>query len=144
VDYSKNGLSLTEQFEGCQHLAYKDVGGVPTIGFGHTLGVKMGDFCSHEQALAWLQQDIQKAVNAVNTMVLVPLTQGEFDALVDFVFNAGAGAFEKSTMRRLLNAGDHHGAAEQFERWCHCNGKVVAGLLRRRLAEKAAFEGAGA
>jgi lysozyme len=138
MEYSKNGLALTEQFEGCEHLAYKDVGGVWTIGYGHTgPDVQPGLTCSHEQAEAWLLADVEKAANAVNTMVRVPLTQGEFDALCDFVFNAGAAAFHGSRMLALLNQGDYTAAAEQFERWCHCDGKVVAGLLRRRQAEKA-------
>jgi len=145
VDYSKNGLALTEQFEGCEHLAYKDIGGVLTIGYGHCgHDVRPGMICSHEQAEAWLLQDVQKAVNAINTMVRVPLTQGQFDSCVDLAFNIGAGAFEKSTLLRKLNAGDMDGAAREFERWSRCAGKVVAGLLRRRLAEKASFEGAGA
>ena len=65
----------------------------------------------------------------------VPLTQGEFDALTDFVFNCGCGAFAGSTMLRLLNAGDYQSAAGQFDLWDHAGGQVVAGLLRRREAE---------
>ena len=139
--YSHTGLHLTEQFEGCRLTAYQDQGGVPTIGYGHTFGVALGDTCTQEQAEEWLQEDIGAAVDVVNRFVKVPLTQSEFDALVDFEFNLGAGSLRDSTLLRLLNAGDHAGAAEQFERWDKCNGQVVAGLLRRRLAEEAEFKG---
>lgn len=141
MTYSRNGLSLTESFEGCRLTAYQDSGGIWTCGYGHTAGVNASTACTQEQAEIWLQEDVQAAVNAVNKYVTTPLTQGEFDALVDFTFNLGAGSLRGSTLLRLLNAGDHAGAAEQFERWDKCNGQVVAGLLRRRLAEEAEFKG---
>lgn len=140
MTYSKDGLHLTEQFEGCRLVAYPDQGGVPTIGYGHTFNVSLGDTCTQEQAEAWLQEDIGAAVDVVNRFVKVPLTQGEFDALVDFEFNLGAKSLRDSTLLRLLNAGNYAGASEQFERWDKCNGQVVAGLLRRRLAEEAEFK----
>lgn len=139
MQYSKEGLSLTETFESCRLIAYPDIKGVPTIGWGHTQNVKLGDTCTQAQADAWLLQDVQHAVTTVNTLVKTPLTQHEFDALVDFVFNCGTGNFASSTMLKLLNAGDHDGAAHQFERWDHAGGQVVAGLLRRRRAEETEF-----
>ena len=140
MQYSSNGLHLTEQFEGCQCLAYKDQGGVLTIGYGHTgPDVLPGMFISHEQAEAFLMQDIQHAADTVNRLVKVPLTQSEFDALTDFVFNCGSGNFLKSTLLGLLNRGDFAGAALEFDKWDKCNGQVVAGLLRRRQAETAEF-----
>jgi lysozyme len=92
------------------------------------------------QAAGWLRADAQEAVDAVNRLVTVPLNQSQFDALVDFVFNLGAGAFSTSTLLRLLNGGDYAGAAGQFGRWNKDNGKVVAGLTRRRAAEAKLFE----
>lgn len=139
MNYSRNGLHLTEQFEGCQCVAYKDSGGIPTIGYGHTQGVKMGMSCTIDQAEAWLMQDIQSAAATVNKLVRVPLTQGEFDALTDFVFNAGSGNFLHSTLLTLLNKEDFQGAANEFEKWDKCAGQVVSGLLRRRQAEAAEF-----
>ena len=139
MEYSGNGLHLTEQFEGCKLKAYKDSGGVWTCGYGHTDGVGPSTVCTLALAEQWLQEDIQSAVNTVNHLVKVTLTQGEFDALVDFVFNEGAGHFESSTMLDLLNAGSYQAAAGQFERWDMCAGQVVAGLLRRRQAEKTEF-----
>jgi lysozyme len=95
--------------------------------------------CTQEQAEAWLLEDIALCEQDVNTHVEVPLTQGEFDALVDFAFNLGCGSLNGSTLLRLLNAGDFHGAAAEFEKWDHAGGKVVAGLLRRRQAERTEF-----
>lgn len=138
--YSKVGLALTEAFEGVRLEAYQDSVGVWTIGHGHTRGVRPGMTCTAEQALQWLIEDTQIAVDAVNDLVDVPLTQDEFDALVDFVFNLGAPALAHSTLLRLLNAGQYHAAAAQFELWDHAGGKVVAGLLRRRRAEEQLFE----
>ncbi len=142
MNYSEAGLELTEQSEGCRLVAYRDSAGVLTIGYGHTRGVVEGMTCTQAQAEAWLREDIHAAIADVNRLVKVPLTQGEFDALVDFDFNLGGGALRGSTLLRLLNDGDHAGAAEQFERWSKAGGHVLAGLLRRRLAEEAEFKGA--
>lgn len=137
MNYSKKGLQLTERFEGCKLFAYQDSGGVWTIAYGHTRGVQAGMTCSPAQAEAWLLEDVAIAERNVNRLVRVPLTQGGYDALVDFEFNTGALA--GSTLLRVLNAGDYTGAAAQFERWIHAGGVVVAGLLRRRKAEAEEF-----
>ncbi len=140
MEYSLDGLHLTESFESCRLQAYLDSAGVPTIGYGHTHGVTLGMSCTQEEAEQWLQQDIQVAAQAVNGMVTVALTQPEFDALVDFTFNLGTGNLQKSTLLRLLNAGDYKGAAAEFEKWDRAGGKVMAGLLRRRQAEEQMFD----
>lgn len=137
--YSKSGLALTEQFENCRLSAYQDQVGVWTIGYGHTKGVKAGDVCTQAQADAWVLEDVQSCVDAVNRAT-VELTQDEFDALVDFAFNLGIGALLKSTLWRKLNAGDYHGAADEFEKWDMAGGKHIAGLLRRRKAEHVVFD----
>ena len=139
MTYSQSGLHLTEQFESCRLTAYLDSKGIPTIGWGHTAGVQLGDTCTQEQADAWLQRDIGWAVGVVNRAVTVAVTQGEFDAVVDLVFNIGSGNFMNSTMLAKLNAKDYNGAAEEFQRWDKSGGQVVAGLLRRRLAEEQEF-----
>ena len=139
--YSGSDLVLTEQFEGCQLNAYQDVVGVWTIGYGHTgPDVSPGSTITQAKAVQLLQQDVASAAACVNQAVIVQLNQDEFDALVDFVFNVGRGAFQGSTMLRDLNSGDFADAAEQFDKWDHAGGKVVAGLLRRREAEQALFE----
>ena len=137
--YSKAGIQLTERFEGCRLAAYPDTGGVWTIGYGHTHGVHPGMTCTLEQAEAWLREDIQAAADAVNRLVKISLKQTEFDALVDFVFNLGAGAFARSTMLKDINAGNFAAAALQFPLWDRDAGRVLAGLLHRRLAEEAEF-----
>jgi lysozyme len=139
VNYSKQGITLTESFEGVRLTAYQDSVGRWTIGYGHTAGVQPGDVCTQEQADEWLQEDMAWAERVVNALVTIPLSQGEFDALVDFTFNLGSGSLQHSTLLSLVNAGDFEAAALEFEKWDHAGGVVVAGLLRRRQAEEAEF-----
>ena len=139
MTYSKSGLQLTEQFEGFKSVAYQDQVGVWTIGYGHTRGVCAGMTCTDEQAEAWLLEDISIAEADVNRVVTSTITQGEFDALVDFAFNLGNGSLNNSTLLKLVNAGEFDEAAKQFPRWDMAGGHEVAGLLRRRLAEQAEF-----
>lgn len=131
------GEALIKSFEDLRLRAYPDTGGVPTIGWGHTRGVKLGDTCSIEQARAWFVEDAAEAENDVLRLVRVPLAQHEFDALVSFQFNTGA--LGKSTLLRRLNAGDRAAAADQFLRWVYDDGVKLAGLVRRRTAERALF-----
>jgi lysozyme len=140
LTYSVKGMAITEMFEGCRLVAYQDQVGVWTIGYGHTgPDVTPGLTITLAQAQALLGRDVSSAAACVNNSVLVKLTQEEFDALVDFVFNVGAGAFKGSSLLRDLNAGDFAGAAAQFELWDHAGGVVNPGLLRRRQAEAALF-----
>lgn len=140
--YSNNGLALTEQFEGCRLSAYQDQVGVWTIGYGHTgPGVGPGLTITQDQANALLLSDIAAAASYVNQTVTVPIQQNQFDALVDFAFNLGRAALGNSTLLRLVNAGNFAGAEAQFPLWDHAGGQVVAGLLRRRQAEAAMFQG---
>jgi lysozyme len=141
LTYSRNGLALTEQYEGCRLTAYQDQVGVWTIGYGHTgADVTPGLTITQAEAEALLAKDVLAAARCVNTLVKLPLTQGEFDALVDFVFNLGPGNFLRSTLLTALNAGDLAKAAAQFECWDRAGGVVVAGLLRRRKAELGLFQ----
>ena len=141
---SQSGLDFIADHEGLELVAYPDpgTGGEPwTIGVGHTGGVKPGDTCTKHEALQWLAEDVETAEKAVLRMVDVPLSQNQFDALVSFVFNCGAGNFEKSTLLRLLNDLDYDGASEQFQRWNRAAGREMAGLTKRRHAEAALFDG---
>lgn len=131
--------ALIREFEGCFLQAYRCPAGIPTIGVGHTRGVKMGDNCSVQQADVWLTEDLQDAEAAVNTLVKVPLAQEQFDALVSFTFNLGRAALAESTLLILVNKRSYKAAAEQFDRWVYAKGKKLAGLVRRRAAEKALF-----
>ena len=141
----KNGLHLTENFEGLRLTAYPDPAthGDPwTIGYGHTgAEVHQGMTITQEQAEEFLMQDVQKAVQTVNLKIHTDLTQNEFDALVDFVFNCGAGNFAGSTLLKKINAGDMEGAALEFQKWDKAAGHVMAGLVRRRQAETDLFKG---
>ena len=135
-------IALTGRFEGCQLSAYRDVAGVPTIGFGHTASVRMGDVCTQAQADEWLEAELDDASAQVQALVSVPLTQGQLDALSDFVYNLGAGRLRDSTLLRLLNAGDYNAAAAQFQFWVMADGQPQPGLKVRRAANRAVFEGA--
>jgi len=136
MQYSKQGLALTEGFESCRLTAYQDVKGVWTIGYGHTgSDVTEGLTWTQDQADTALVCDTQHAVNTVNRLVTIELSQTAFDALVDFVFNVGSGNFAGSTMLKLINSGNLDAAAEEFSKWDHASGQVISGLLRRREAE---------
>lgn len=142
LNISERGLSLIKEFEQCRLDAYMPTpDDVPTIGYGHTgIDVQMGLRWTQEQADEALARDVMRFEAGVNEAVTVPLTQNEFDALVCFAFNVGTGAFRSSTLLRLLNAGDYDGAAAQLLRWNKQAGKELAGLTRRRAAERALFE----
>lgn len=136
---SNNGINLVKRFEGLELKAYRDSVGILTIGYGHTHAVKAGDIITGEQADAFLREDLQVAELTVNTNVKVKLTQGQFDALVSFVFNLGSGNFVKSTLIKKLNAGDYAGSADEFGKWVNAGGKKLPGLVKRRAAEGEVF-----
>lgn len=139
--YSGAGLAITEDFEKCRLVPYQDSKGVWTDGWGNTHGViPHGPAISQAKADADLVKNTAEAVYAVNHYVAIQLSQPEFDALVDFTFNVGAGNFANSTLLRKLNRGDLAGAANEFEKWDMSGGQHLAGLMRRRLAEKAEFK----
>lgn len=137
--YSKNGLHLTEGFESFRYVAYQDQGGVWTIAYGHTRGVRPGDCCTKPQGICWLLDDVKIAEIGVNHLVRPQLTQNEFDALVDFTFNLGVEKFAKSTMLVKINWSHFKDAALEFDKWDHIGAKEVAGLFRRREAERHLF-----
>ena len=143
MEYSKDGLHLTERFEGCRLVAYPDPGsgGDPwTIGYGHTgPEVVEGLEITQDQAEQYLVQDIKQAEANVNAVVHVELTQEEFDALVDFAFNCGCRNLDSSTLMKKLNAGDYEGASHEFIKWDMAAGHHMSGLLKRREAETAMF-----
>ena len=139
MEFSDNGLAKTKEFEGLRLNAYRDIGGVWTIGYGHTGNVIPGMTITQAEADDLLRKDVHWAVDCVNRAVTVPVSQNQFDALVDFTFNIGCGAFRNSTLLRRLNAKNYAEAAEEFTRWKFVQGVEVAGLLRRREADKKLF-----
>lgn len=130
-----------KEFEGCRLKSYKDSGGKATIGYGHTRRVYYpGMFITQEQAEELLLEDIEVASAEVsNSTSGLHLTQGQFDACVDFVFNFGSPSFYGSTLLKLIKSGDYIGASKEFGSWNHCNGKILAGLTKRREAERKRF-----
>ena len=142
---SDKGLSLIKSFEGFRAKPYKCPAGVPTIGYGATYypdgrRVTMQDKpVSEADATAMLRSMLASYEAGVSRYVLVPVTQGQFDALVSFAYNLGLSALKSSTLLRLLNLRDYAGAAAQFGRWNRAGGKVLPGLTRRREAERVMF-----
>ena len=131
---SENGAKVLILREGLRLKAYKDTKGIWTIGVGHTgPEVVEGLVITKEKAHELFQKDVAWAEDAVN-LVKVPLTQNQFDALVSFVFNIGAGAWKRSTMLKMLNLGDYVGASKQFDRWV-----IPIEITSRRMSEKAQF-----
>lgn len=133
------GLRLIQNSEGLRLKAYQDSVGVWTIGYGHTADVKPGQTITETEALAFLRADVGWAEAAVEKLVTVPLTPGQFGALVSFVFNLGAGALGESTLLKLLNQGHYEEAAAQFGKWVFAGGKVLEGLVTRRDNERRMF-----
>lgn len=139
MQISQAGIEAIKDYEGVRLKAYDDGVGVWTIGVGHIKGVKPGDSITMDQVDEYLREDLQEAEAAVNSSVKVPLNQGQFDALVSFVFNLGAGAFRGSTLLKKLNAKDYDGAADEILRWNRAGGRVLPGLVKRRISERIMF-----
>jgi len=140
MNISENGINLIKQFEGCKLKAYRCPAGVLTIGYGHTgSDVKEFTIISQGQAEKLLKMDLIIHCNNVAKLVKVPLNQNRFDALVSFEFNVGFGNFSKSTLLKKLNKGDYIGASREFDKWVFANKKKLAGLVKRRQAEKELF-----
>lgn len=137
---STAGIDLIKQFEGLKLKAYLPTpNDVPTIGYGHTRTTLMGTKITKKEATAFLIQDLAWVEKAVNRNVSVPLTQSQFDALCSWVFNLGETNLKSSTMLKVLNKGDYAEAADQMLRWDKQGKKTLAGLRRRRNAERALF-----
>ena len=134
---SQDGLDLIKRFEGFSRTVYVCPAGYPTIGYGHvvksdedfTVGIDA------EQADELLRQDAGIAERAILRLINVPLTDGQFDALVSFTYNLGGGALQRSTLRRKVNRENHTEVPEQFLRWVWAGGRQLKGLIRRRAAE---------
>lgn len=132
-------IDFVKSFEGFKDRAYLCPAGVWTIGFGTTAHVEPGDTVNEMEAEALLYGDLMEAGDAIDDLVDVELNQQQYDALCSFIYNVGREAFRNSTLLKLLNAGNYDGAAAQFQRWNKANGKVLAGLSRRRDQEREMF-----
>jgi lysozyme len=139
---SAAGLVGLTQYEGYTDRAVIPVpGDVPTIGFGTTAGVKMGDKITPPQALERALRDVGKFEASLKQCVTAPLHQYEYDAYVQLAYNIGAGAFCSSTLVRKLNARDYAGACAEISKWNKQGGRELQGLTNRRERERALCEG---
>lgn len=134
------GVALIQGFEECRLMAYRDSGGVYTVGWGST-GPDVVEGTVWTQTFADMRflHDLQWAEKCISHFVTAPLTSNQFSALVSFVYNCGYGTFERSSFPLLLDAGDTEGASKLFPFYDTCKGVVLGGLKRRRAAEQALF-----
>lgn len=137
---SEQGLALIRRSEGFSAQIYLCPAEKPTIGYGHVIraGESYPNGISEAEAEALLAKDVEGTEQAIGRLVMVSLSQNQFDALVAFAYNIGVKAFEKSTLLRLLNEGNS-AAYEQFGRWVYAGGRKLDGLTVRRAAEAALF-----
>lgn len=127
------------EFEGCRLKAYKDAGGVPTIGYGHTHNVRMGDRISSWYAKDLLSEDIAYFSDKVQELG-VTRTEGQLDALVSFAFNVGIERLAESTLLQVIREGGSKSQIKrEFKRWVYADGKKLAGLEKRREWEAKRF-----
>lgn len=137
---SQSGLDAIKKYEGVRYEAYHDAVRIPTICYGSTAGVRMGDTATPQECEDRLRRDATYAGKGVARGVKVGLTQGQYDALVSFVYNVGETQFYRSTLLRKINAGDCWGAGAEFSRWVYAQKKRLPGLVKRRADERKAWE----
>ena len=133
---TQDGIDLIKRFEGFSSTVYICPAGYPTIGYGNL--VRSGESfneISETEAEELLRKDVESAERAVLRLVNLPLTDGQFDALVSFTFNLGSGALQRSTLRRKVNREEHDEVPAQFKRWVWAGGRKLNGLIKRRSAE---------
>ena len=134
---TQNGLALIKQYEGFRAEPYLCPAGYWTIGYGHVIHDPK-DYpysLTNDEALELLSHDVIKAESAVLRLISVPLTNGQFDALVSFTFNLGAGALQRSTLRRKVNRQDHIDIPAELMKWVWAGGRKQKGLIIRRRTE---------
>ena len=125
-------IEKIKEFEGFSSTAYTCAGGVATIGYGHTRGVRINDRCTKSEAEQWLREDLAPIEAYVNTIPEVD-TQGKYDALCSFIFNLGMGNFKGSTLLKKIRAGAPTEEIQaEFRRWVYAKGKKLKGLVNRR------------
>jgi len=141
-----SALKLIADFEGLRLKAYQDTGGIWTIGYGSTKNpftgqsVKQGDIITKETALSWLKKDIEQRQLAISKLIKVPVNNNQLAALTSLAYNIGLGAFQLSTLLRLLNQkADKVAIADQFLRWNKVKGVEIKGLTNRRILERELF-----
>ncbi|MBO6032508.1 MAG: lysozyme [Prevotella sp.] len=136
---SESLIQNLKEFEGLRLEAYRDAAGVPTIGYGHTKGVRMGDRLTAYWADQLLRKDVGQVAYEVMQLGVVH-TQGQLDALTSFAFNLGIGRLIRSTLLKTIrNGGSMHQIRKEFMRWVYADGKRLKGLEKRRKWEAERF-----
>ncbi len=141
------GLEIIKHFEGFSPVPYLDPIGIPTIGYGSIWGLDRARLTmahpdiSEGDGEILLARMLQHTERAVRRLIRVPLSGGQFSALVSFTYNLGSGNLQSSTLRMKANRGDMAGAADEFLRWRRAGGRILRGLVRRRAEERALWLG---
>ncbi|WP_243055361.1 lysozyme [Pseudomonas sp. BP01] len=128
--------AVVTHFEGLRTKAYLDPVGIPTVCFGHTSSAALGQVKTTTECQQLLEADLAVAINAVDSLVKVPLPVERRAALTSFVYNVGATKFASSTLLRMLNSGDVRGACAELDRWVYAGGMKLNGLVARRAEER--------
>jgi len=138
---TEDGLKFLSEWEGCRLHPYNDAAGYPTIGVGHLIcdGENFSHGISHDEAMQLLSNDVADAEEMVREQLSVVLADHQIDALISFTFNAGVGAFKRSTLLKRVNTGAYDDVPHQFSRWNKAGGRILTGLVRRRKAEANLF-----
>lgn len=143
IDSNSKAEYIIKSFEGLRLQPYYCPAGLKTIGWGHVIKEyeqqQMSDGISQEHADYLLEQDIEQAKYAIYRHCRVPLNYSQEGALISFVFNCGAGAFQASSLRQKLLRGEYLSAADEFPKWVYARGIKLKGLVRRRLLERTVF-----
>lgn len=138
---SQNAIELIKRFEGFRAIAYRCPGGTMTIGYGSTDGVLEGQAVTPAQAQEMLVREVAEVDADLSQLVRVRLSQNQWDALISLVYNIGVGNFEQSTLRKIINQGRFDRVPAEIKRWRLARGRILSGLIARRAAEAALWEG---
>ena len=142
---NERGIEIVKSFEGISVKPYLCPANVWTVGYGATVGSDGGpidpdmEAISEDEAEALLIRDLESSEGWVRRLIKTALTENQYSALTSFTFNVGAGALQRSTLRMKLNRGEVQNAADEFPKWKFANKRILAGLVRRRAAERALF-----
>jgi len=138
-DPDEECIELLTHFEGFSATSYVDPVGVITIGHGFTKGVKMGDTITFEESVKRKLREVDEHWKGIQSHINSPISQGICNALASWAYNVGVGAARQSTLLKKLNLKDYEGAADELLRWDKAGGRTLAGLTRRRKAEREMF-----
>jgi len=145
MQINERGIEIVKSFEGISLKPYLCPANVWTVGYGATVSRTGGSIdpdmgsISETEAEALLLRDLESSEGWISRLIKTALTENQFSALTSFTFNVGAGALQRSTLRMKLNRGEYQGAADEFPKWRIAGGRILAGLVRRRAAERALF-----